>query len=535
MSLQFIFLFWGVVFGIIQPSKRRQSSIFPIKGTHWTSHIQRKPNHSKSKAIRPPIANKKAKKSVPVPQFNPHQGEIITEAKINRDFQFNPHIGSQSTFQNQPILSFQQSPSHQMNQIAPKISTSTNPILTHHHHAPPPEKARLISFPVDPSGSFCSDGIRVRKEFRDLTMEEWSTFKSTIIKMYEKDGTGFSLIDRIAKVHLDWADEAHYTPYFLLWHRVFTWLMETEMRRISPGITIPYWYWPYDAQNPNKSPIFDDFYLGTKTGPKGDCNWLASYPEEHCLVRNYKSLKRFYSEKTVNKLVYNKNLSFAEFAKKFEIGPHGIVHTEIGGKDGDMTDMASPYDPIFWLHHSQVEKIFLEWQIYRGRIDEFGGEHFGRKTKLTDYLKPFNISVADALDHSKFCTSYQPFSRLLTSPRAIKDLNQADEGEVDREITNAEKEEERMPIGELPISWIQMLGIDESEARAIEAELRSYEEEVELKNIDPNVSLEERKATPKSFKIYRKPSLPALCVLSIPLLLGMIGITVALRKRSKTL
>ena len=538
MLLRFIFLFWGIVFGILQPGKRRQSPIFPIRRSHWTSPNQKKPNHSKSEAIRPLIANKNARKIAPTSRFNPHQNEIMAKAKINQGIQFNPHLGVQTADQNPTTSSFPQSPSQHINQFAPKVPTGPNPNSSHHHHSPPPAKAPLISLPVGPSGSFCSDGIRIRKEFRDLTMEEWSIFKSTIIKMYEKDGAGFSLIDRIAKVHLDWAEEAHYTPYFLPWHRVFTWLMETEMRKISPGITIPYWYWPYDANNPNKSPIFHDFYLGTKTGPKGDCNWLASYPEKHCLVRNYRVLKRFYSEKTVSKLVYNKKLSFAEFAKKFEVGPHGIVHTEIGGKYGDMTDMASPYDPIFWLHHSQVEKVFLEWQIYRGRIDEFGGEHFGRKTKLTDYLRPFNISVEDALDHRKFCTSYQPFSRLLTSTMAIKAyLNQTEVVGEDREIASGEKEEERMPIGELPISWIQMLGIDEAEARAIEAELRSYEEEVEMKNIDPTVNESnsgEQKATPKSFELIREPNLPVLCMLSIPLFVGMLGISMALRRRSKS-
>ena len=528
MSLQLGILLCGTVLAILQVNQRQQQpTLFPAQ-PQLRNPIQERRNILNEGIIYPPINNPK---SPPFPTFNPHKIGVEQETTKGHNFQFNPHLKGRPVAQTPTIPQFSRPPI--INHFAPKVPNNAN--IHSHHHSPPPANAQLIQLQVDPSGNFCTDGIRVRKEFRDLTVEEWRIFKETLIKMYEKkDDSIPSLIDRIVKVHLDWAEFAHYTPYFLLWHRVFTWLMETEMRKISPGITIPYWYWPYDARNPNKSPIFHEFYLGTKTGPMGDCRWRASYPEKHCLVRNYRVLRGFYSEKTVNKLVYNKKLSFAEFAKKFEVGPHGIVHTEIGGEDGDMTDMASPYDPIFWLHHSQVEKIFLEWQVYRGRIDEFGGTFLGRKVKLTDYLEPFKISIADALDYQKFCTVYQPFSRLAISPIAIKDLNQTDIGGGDQEI---EESEERIPIGELPVSWIQMLGMEEAEARAIEAELRSYEEAEEMKSNTPSIAegnTGEQKDSHPSFKLEKRPNLLVLCGFSISILLGMIGVSIVICKRLKS-
>jgi hypothetical protein len=455
---------------VVAPNQSQGPRLFPVTLPIWSNIFQRQSNISKPNGISPNLNPK-----TPNPNFNPHQRETTQKGLESQKFQLNPHLRNLPVAQN-PIAG--PKPSVQ-NKIGPKLPTNSK--LKHHHHPPHPSNAPLIPLSIGNNvKNLCPDGIRLRKEFRDLTQEEWIKFKSTLRSMYEKDATGISPIDRITKVHLDWADEAHYTPHFLPWHRVFTWLMETEMRNRTPGITIPYWNWEFDAKNPQQSPIFNEFYLGTKVGPSGDCNWRVRYPKNHCLVRDYRVIHGFYSEKTLDKIVYNKKFSFAQFAKRFEVGPHGIVHTEL---NGDMTDMMSPNDPIFWLHHSQVERRFLEWQNYRGRTDEFGGEHLGRKAKITDYLKPFKISIADALDHHRFCTAYQPFSQLSNRPMFLKDSPQSDEERNQGGII--EKKEERMPIGELPLSWIQMIGMEEEEAREIERELRSYEEEAELKSNDP--------------------------------------------------
>jgi Common central domain of tyrosinase len=44
------------------------------------------------------------------------------------------------------------------------------------------------------------------------------------------------------------------------------------------------------------------------------------------------------------------------FAADLENGPHQIVHGLIGGH---MTSDYSPADPIFWLHHSNVDRVRL--------------------------------------------------------------------------------------------------------------------------------------------------------------------------------
>jgi tyrosinase len=52
------------------------------------------------------------------------------------------------------------------------------------------------------------------------------------------------------------------------------------------------------------------------------------------------------------------------FETKFESAPHNPVHNLIGGV---MADMQSPLDPIFYLHHSNVDRLWHAWALPDGK------------------------------------------------------------------------------------------------------------------------------------------------------------------------
>ena len=87
----------------------------------------------------------------------------------------------------------------------------------------------------------CPGGIRVRKEFRDMTLAEWSAFRKTIIAVYSQNDKMKSIIDYWTKVHLSYVPDAHNTPQFFPWHRYFLKIFEDQLRTINPNVTIPYW------------------------------------------------------------------------------------------------------------------------------------------------------------------------------------------------------------------------------------------------------------------------------------------------------
>lgn len=90
--------------------------------------------------------------------------------------------------------------------------------------------------------STCAKGLRVRKEFRDLSPREWARFKSALFKLYTVTiDAKETLVDRFTRVYLENGEIAEDSPYSLPWKRYFLQLFENELRKFDPDVTVPYW------------------------------------------------------------------------------------------------------------------------------------------------------------------------------------------------------------------------------------------------------------------------------------------------------
>jgi len=87
------------------------------------------------------------------------------------------------------------------------------------------------------------------------------------------------------------------------------------------------------------------------------------------------------------------------------------VHVNIGA---DMSNMGSSNDPIFWIHHSFVDKVWWTWQKTNGNAYN-GRNPDGSTASISDRLYSFNAKVSDTFDVSKLCYTYQ---ELQSAPAA---------------------------------------------------------------------------------------------------------------------
>jgi hypothetical protein len=201
-----------------------------------------------------------------------------------------------------------------------------------------------------------------------------------------------------------------------------------------------------------RSPIFRKEYLGIQIGPSGDCNFRMKAPNPHCLVRNYDpdSFGTFYSATVIDYLV-NARTSFDQFRSQFENAPHGTVHVLVGGDGGDMSMMHSPNDPLFWLHHAFIDKVWADRQkIADFRFQYDGRKGFLRSSRVADELKPFGVTVESVMATADLCYRYQPYSRRMTS----SGLEVLPPQEVDSPI---------VPPKPLPAHWLEMHEMDKDE------------------------------------------------------------------------
>ena len=134
----------------------------------------------------------------------------------------------------------------------------------------------------------------------------------------------------------------HSLPYFLAWHRGYIYYFERQLRAVSGDskLVLPYWdYYTY-AQLPA------EFTNPSTNNPL--------YVERvNTNVLQALSMAAFAS--TVTNFQEGKPQAFEPI---FESAPHNQLHNLIGNA---MADMVSPNDPIFWLHHANVDRIWVSW------------------------------------------------------------------------------------------------------------------------------------------------------------------------------
>lgn len=253
----------------------------------------------------------------------------------------------------------------------------------------------------------------VRKNAATLSDGEWERFLRAVISLKHTfpAGSDVSIYDQFVLVHWgvtkllgdqlnpetgEASDGAHVGPAFLAWHREYLKRFEQALQSVDTQVTIPYWNWGLggDWQAPETTELFRDDRMGPMGSDVGEgfpgdvtTGYFALAPNElnplgwpvrfrradpGGALKRRQSLEpaqplpgeavRWPTEEKIRSL-----LSFDSFhdfrpsleGRKAGWFTHGTIHIQIGG---DMRTMGSPNDPIFFLHHAQVDRIWAKWQ-----------------------------------------------------------------------------------------------------------------------------------------------------------------------------
>jgi len=156
------------------------------------------------------------------------------------------------------------------------------------------------------------------------------------------------------------------TLRFLAWHREFLYQMERVLQQHVPGVTIPYWDWAND----HSLPSWVMLPAGVTRGPD--------------------TTRHLPSQSDVTSTVLNAG-DYITMTQNLE-SYHNTVHMFVGGNTMPYPSI-SPRDPMFWLHHANVDRLWAQWQA--------GAGHAGLNPPLsgTDaVLDPWTATSSDVLD-----------------------------------------------------------------------------------------------------------------------------------------
>ncbi|GAB1316309.1 hypothetical protein MFIFM68171_06519 [Madurella fahalii] len=198
--------------------------------------------------------------------------------------------------------------------------------------------------------------------------------------------------EELQAIHQVQSSITHGVGAFLPYHRLHMYAHEQVMRD-ECGYTgaQPYWDEVRDAGKFSQSDVLDPVtgFGGNGVGPEGCivdgpfANYSNGLGPGYFIGDN--CINRFVSDKTSELSAqeyidrcYEKK-TFVEFWPCAENAPHRGGHGGVGGKMVD--PIASPGDPIFYLHHTWLDKIFWEWQALDlpARLTDIGGRTMQRR------------------------------------------------------------------------------------------------------------------------------------------------------------
>lgn len=197
---------------------------------------------------------------------------------------------------------------------------------------------------------FCKPRLRVRKNQRLLTVDEWERFIGAVDALMTS-GIAVPTYQDFVAIHvqamttptgMSWG--AHGDTNFLPWHRDYLFSLESRLRLFNPAVTIPYWDWSVDQAVPAQL-----------SDPSDMARWGIT---RNAIVTNLPT-----PTQVANTLAEN---NWEDFRLSLE-GIHNTVHVRVGGQ---MQTASSPSDPVFWLHHAFIDKLWADWQKLNTGADD---------------------------------------------------------------------------------------------------------------------------------------------------------------------
>lgn len=227
---------------------------------------------------------------------------------------------------------------------------------------------------------------------------------------------------------------AHSVEPFISWHVPYIYQFELLLNKYNTSvnkeyITLPYFditqqTYDYSFMNEPTITIYFDGETITVDNPLAGAFYYKDNVKTRttrngflnaCTIKQYKQINtirrqlnntlraKTYEEFSSNIVSYFKTNTEIKYIPLET--PHNSIHDIIGGDGGNMSDISiSAFDPIFWLHHCNMDRFFYNWlhKITKEFTIPLDNTHI-TNTSLNSTLAPYfttNVYSSDFLNYN---------------------------------------------------------------------------------------------------------------------------------------
>lgn len=155
-------------------------------------------------------------------------------------------------------------------------------------------------------------------------------------------------------------------PNFLPWHRAYLLMFEQIVREAcrDDSFTLPYWDYTGDDVLPGEfrqkhDPLFGALYVENRNG---GANAGANAGERVSQIQD-QFRPRLFDLSAMNETSYLPGQGGVPqgFNDRLDFNLHGLVHVKTGDERNMGRVPFAARDPIFWLHHCNIDRIWAGW------------------------------------------------------------------------------------------------------------------------------------------------------------------------------
>lgn len=215
--------------------------------------------------------------------------------------------------------------------------------------------------------------VKLRQSVTQMSADEVARFRAAMTTFIARpDNKGFQYFANWHGVAFDICQ--HHNDLFLPWHRGYLYHFELALQDVDPDVTVPWWNW---IDEPDIPAAFTDAsagnpLLGAPIKPSGvqvQPGWPTATsrdpgappgPGQGPAPLPPPLHTATIGGQQVDLYDWMMNApSYKEFEQRcWQL--HDNIHDWVGGTMGDQNWAA--YDPLFWAHHSMVDRLWRIWQ-----------------------------------------------------------------------------------------------------------------------------------------------------------------------------